>query len=169
MLIANRLSVYISKNKLLLSLLWLLGLLLGAVFAGTGNTLSSLMRTAASARVSIVSLLLRCLLPFLISLLAIHLTKRWLVFAVCFIKAFLFGLCVSSVTFCFYQASWIIILFLLFSDIALMPALFYFWIKNIDSCDVNLRSSILFFAIAIVVACVDYCYIAPYLVMLIKS
>ncbi len=169
MLVANRLSVYFSKNKLILSLLWLLGLLLGVVLAGTGDIVPSLMRTASGTPVTIVSLLLRCTLPFLISLLAIHFSKRWIVFLLCFFKAFLFGLCICSVTFCFYQASWIVILLLIFSDIVLMPVLFYFWIKHIDSVGVKMHSSMLCCAIAIVVACVDYCYISPYLVLLIYS
>lgn len=153
-----------------LALFWCVGLLIG-VRVGTqaGDTLFSLMRTAAGSRVSIVGLLVVTVLPFLFSAAAVFFSKPWLMLPVLFFKGLSFGACAYGVCGAFGDAGWLIRLLLLFSDGFMIPVLFWFCLRHMGGQRWAVKKDLAVCATAaLIVGSLDYCFISPFLAMLIE-
>ena len=153
-----------------LLLFWCAGLLLG-VYSGTAaeDVSLALMRAAAGSRVSIVNLLAVTVLPFLLSAFAVFFSRQWLIFPLCFGKAFSFGFCAYAVCGAFPGAGWLIRFLLLFSDQCFIPVLFWFWIRHIGGQKRNLRwDTAVCLGVAAVVGSLDQWLISPFLAALIE-
>ncbi len=161
----NRIKhIYDCKMRMwILALTYFLGILFGVACAGSGFTISSLMRTAASSGVSIVHLLCRTVGPFLLSILALRYQKYWLLYVISFTKAFLFALCAFSLAIVFGRAAWLIHILLFFSESIITPVLFLFWFQHINRRTISIMHCVPYIAFCLIVAAVEYCYIAPLL------
>lgn len=153
----------------LLALFWGAGLLLGVGLAcQAGDSIFSLMRIAASRRVSIVGLFSSILLPFLLSAAAVYLHGASLLLPVSFLKAFSFGFCAVTVMKAFGSAGWLVCRLLLFSDCCLMPVLFWFWLRHIRGGRRSVKMDMRLCAILIAaVGSIDYFLISPFLMSII--
>ena len=83
-----------SRRRILIAILWILGLFLGmfcAVYAG--DSLSSLMLGLPELPMSIVGLLCGMLMPFLLIAFALAFQLPWLLYMISFGKSFAFGFC----------------------------------------------------------------------------
>lgn len=158
-----------SACKFWLLLLWCAGLILGVFFACQADDSTILMmRSAASAPVSISGLLVVFLLPFLLSASAVYLSQPLLLLATAFAKAFSFGFCAYAVDSAFRSAGWLMCLLLMFSDLCFLPVLMWFWLRHITgnrrSADVDLAVCA---AIAVCIGLFDYCIVSPFLAMVL--
>ena len=148
-----------------LLMLWSFGIILGAVAGGVASAESvSLMRRALMAPVSIVSLFICVSLPFAFTVAAVLSGRSWLIYILCGLKGFSFAYTGNLCLVCFGEAGWLARVLLLFSQIAVVPALWFVWLSlckgkiHLGRCSFGLLSAYL-----ITVALLDYFKVAPYL------
>lgn len=99
---------------------WVLGILLGTLSAvNADDSLLAMMRRAADSQVSIVTLLLSAVLPFLIAAYAVFINRYAIFYAVCAGKAFAFSYCAAVIFRAFGSAGWLVQPLLQFSDTVL--------------------------------------------------
>ncbi|MDO5399856.1 MAG: hypothetical protein Q4F17_02605 [Eubacteriales bacterium] len=143
-----------------LALSWLAGLICGfLVSLGAGSSLSSMMRRAAVGSVSIVSLVGSALFPFLISAFAVLLSRSALLL-VCFGKAFLFSFTAAGILRAFGGAGWLACRLVMFSDFALLPLLYFFWLRLLSGRARRLGTAAVF-ALAMLIVSAHYRIISP--------
>lgn len=152
-----------------LAFCWCSGLMLGLHYAyRADSTYFLLMRMAASCRVSIVGLLTAVFLPFLLSALAVYISRPELLLPVCFLKAFSFSCSAAAVSAAFGSAGWLIRFLLNFSECCTLPLLCLFWIRHISGVKRPAGRDFLICCIAVLtIGALDYLLISPYLVDLI--
>ena len=117
----------------LLALSWITGLFVGAFIAYlAGDPLFSLMRMALCRPVSIVSLLLTTCLPFLISAIAVYISKPDLLPLIALLKGVSFSMVSIAVFHAFGTAGWMMRSLVMFTDLAALPVLYVFWHRHIS-------------------------------------
>lgn len=155
----------------LLAFLMLLGFLCGAFFTVDPLPASvSLMRTAASSRVSIVGLMTVLLLPFLISAFAVYTSSPFLLFPVCWLKAFFFSYSAGMISLAFGNAGWLVRWLLLFSSGLSLPLLIWFCMRQGDGTyrEDLLRDFTVCAVLILLIGSLDFRVISPFLVKLIE-
>ena len=155
--------------KFLLALCWCGGLILGISFASSADDSTLLMMHSASmSAVSIPGLLSILFLPFLLSALAVYLSRSLLLLGVAFVKAFAFGFCAFAVNAAFQSAGWLVCMLLMFSDLCSLPLLVWFWLRHIAGDRRNAAADLaVCAAIALFIGGFDYCVVSPALAMLL--
>lgn len=158
------------SRRFILASVWICGLLLGAVFSGfLSAELSSVMLSAVRSSVSLFGLLAVRLLPFLLSALLLYFSRSRLLYAVIFLKAFLYSYFGTSLLMTCHSAGWVLFGFLTFSDTLISPVLWFFWLRDIDAqSHASYRAHAIGAFFAVAVTCIDYTYIVPYLARLIS-
>ena len=153
----------------LLAFSWWLGIICGIVgYAAAGNSLYLLMRNSPYGTMSIVGLLGVSILPFLFSAFAVSISFPLLLYPICFSKAFLFSFVSFGVLHSYAGAGWLIRWLLLFSDTTGVPLLYCFWLRHLPGFQKpSLSENVLFLVLFLVLGCIDYCIISPFLARLI--
>lgn len=148
---------------------WLLGMLFGLYAAfSASDFLVPMMRGVVAHPVSFVGLLSATLLPLLFSAFAVSLSEPWLLLLISTVKAFSFSFCACGICLAFGQSSWLVRFLFLFSDHCTLPVLMFYWLRHIDGAkNQSIRESCVFLCIVILIGCIDYWLIAPFLVSLI--
>lgn len=148
------------------TIVWCAGLLLGiAVAVGSDDSAFSLMRLAARCRVSIVSILITAILPFLFSAYAVSVSKPGFLLLVCFLKAYSFGLCGYLVSAAFGSAGWLVQPLLQFTDVCTLPFLVWFFLRGSSRQENTFRRDLWVCLIAAATAAItDWLIISPFLV-----
>jgi hypothetical protein len=132
--------------------------------------LISLMRESVECSVSIPGLLTAAVLPFLLSAFAIGFGEPWLLLIISWVKAFGFGFCACGVSLAFGQCSWLVRPLFLFSDLCVVPMLYFYWLRHIGNEKKSTRWELPAILCASgAVAYLDYCFVAPFLVSIIES
>jgi len=138
-------------------------LLLGFCAAkSAGSELLLALSDSMYGTVSPIRLLLTCIIPFAVLLVAVFLSEYWLIPLICLYKAFTFGFCGYGIGLMFGQASWLVRVLFMFSDCMTIPVLLFFCltVRNFSQKSFyRLLIGIAIFAIAIAV--LEYVYIAP--------
>lgn len=149
--------------KILLALLWCIGLICGASVAACTDNLASLMLACCNAGVSIVGLFIVPFLPFLISAFAVFCSAPLILYLTGLYKSFLLGFCVSAVGLVFFGGSWLVCLLLLFTDLLTVPGLLWFQMRCLDGYS-GIRRCWLWALLWFISVCIaDYLWIAPLL------
>lgn len=149
----------------ILALIWASGLGCG-IFCWflADSSLFSLMRSALSCSVSIVSLLSVTALPFLLSALVVFFSCHGLLFVISFGKGFLFSFVSMGTLACFGCAGWLVQLLLCFSDLVSLPILYWFWLRCFRYPEDGFHCiGLLTAALLFLISSLDYCLIAPFL------
>ena len=145
------------------------GLILATTFAATAKISSvTLMRLVSDSRLSIVCHLASQLLPFLIAAFAVNISRRWLIYTVCFLRLFFFSYIGSLFWIAFGSAGWLIRWLVLFSDIILVPALLWFCFRGIfENARNHVRDFWICISAVILTALINWLLISPLLVRII--
>ena len=155
----------------LLCATWVFGMLLGAWSAVSADSaIISMVRNCIGSHVTIPGMLCVAFLPFLISAYAISLSEPWilLIFSTC--KAYSFSLCLCATGLAFGQSSWLVRLLFLFSDLCLIPVLYLYWLRHISGTNPTRRWELpACLCIAAVISGIDYYFIAPFLMSIMKK
>lgn len=118
---------------------------------------------------SIASLLMITLFPFLISAFAVSFSMAWVLFPVCFCKAFAFSFVSMGVAQAFGYAGWLVRLLLLFSDCAGMPVLYGFWLRHLPGGrPADAWETVFLLAAFLLLGSVDYHIVSPFLAGLLS-
>lgn len=127
------------------------------------------MRESVKCSVSIPGLLTAAVLPFLLSAFAVRLSEPWLLLIISAFKAFSFSFCACGVSLAFGQSSWLVRFLFLFSDLCVIPLLYFYWVRHIRGGRSTVRWELpVFIGAAAAIGWVDYCFIAPFLVSIIE-
>ena len=161
--------IHFIRPAYILALSWVLGLVLGVIYGYQADLSSFLMmRSAASSPMTIVGLLVILYFPLFLSALAVYRNHSHLLILICFLKAFLFASCGSSLNVAFGSAVWLVRFLLQFSDLCSIPFFYWFCIRNITGQSVNTQADILICGVAMAICgIIDFCAISPFLVKLI--
>ena len=165
-------SPFIFDNRkgycFLLGVAWIAGLLSGCGLFLSANIPLSLMRGVLDSSVSIVTMLTNLMLPFLLSAFAVYLSQPWMLILFGYLKLFLVGYVSLGITVSFDSAGWLLRMLILFADLISLPLLFWYQYKGVRGSMVcsPLFSSVIF-AICILVGCINYVYVLPFVADLI--
>lgn len=164
----SRLSRRVSATVLAFDLLC--GFFLGAsiaVFADISTV--PMMRTVVSVGVSISSLILAMLLPFLFTSLAVYLGQLWLLIPISFSKAVSFGFLGSCVLRSFGESGWLVQLLFMFSDCLILPVLCWLWLSVLRQRQFHVNRSFCVSGILLLgIVILDHHIISPFLVELLS-
>lgn len=155
----------LDKRLILLLCAWVVGFVTGLhISAATFDTFTSLMRAAVSSRVSIFGLIAALIFPLILSTISVQLSAPLLFLPLSFTKAFGLAYCGYAIVHAFGDAGWLVAFFLLFTDFALSLLLLWLWIRNISATQHSFKKDVTFCAIiAVLVGCLDYLYVSPFL------
>lgn len=150
---------------------WLSGMVLGTLTANaTKDDLIPMIQSSICSPVSIIGLLAAALLPFLLSAFAVLMSEPWLLLIISTFKAFSFSFCACGVSLAFGQSGWLVRFLFLFSDLCLVPLLYFYWLRHISG-NIKVRQWELPICLcaAAAIGGIDYCFIAPFLVSLMEK
>ena len=159
-------SVHLRKyDKMLLALLWALGLAAGAIaFARIDIDLVSMLTQTAEMQPSLGSLLVTSTLPFLFSVVAVYLDSPRNLFWLSFLKAFCFSYVSCAVMTAFESAGWLIRWLLLFTDICSVVVLYLYCNRHITGFrSFSKRDTAIYQAVLCLIAGIDFSIISPLL------
>lgn len=126
------------------------------------------MRQAPLCPVSIVWRLVYNALPFLIAAFAVSISSNKLLYVLCWIKIFLFSSFAFSTVAAFGSAAWLVRLLLQFSDLCLLPVLYWFVSRQLEQSRLA-RDLGICLALASLIGAVDQGCIAPFLMAIIEQ
>ena len=119
--------------------------------------------------VSIVGHFLSVLFPFLISALAVFISRPWLLLPVAFGKGFSFFYVSVGTLSSLGSSGGFFRLLLMFSDIICLPLLYFFWHRHIRSgADGYLTSVFVLVSFATFIGCVDFTVVLPLITEIIN-
>lgn len=156
------------ESVILLSCLWILGLVCGLYFVSSADSLLfEPFYVASFNRTSIFGILVVTLLPIAVSAIAAYFSVPVLIYALCIFKAFCFSTVLCGVVLVFGYSGWLIRFLLVFSESFMVGLLFWLW-YNILSSERNTvhRDLLISTAIAAAIGTVDYFLVSPYLAVL---
>ena len=147
---------------------WFLGIALGCLAANASAAiLVELIRSSIGTDLSIIGALTVAVLPFLLSAFAISFDQRWLLLLISIGKAFSFSYCAWGVCLAFGQSGWLVLILFLFTDLFLVPLLYFYWLQHIRGDRTpKVWELPVFLAAAIAIACIDHRFVAPFLTTL---
>ena len=148
---------------------WIVGLLLGIFFAAETGFAVSMMRRAASCRVSIVLLFVGGALPFLIAAYAVMIERYFILFSLVLLRCFCFGYCAWTAVLSFGSAGWLVQPMLQFTDSILLAVLCFFSLRWSGGYDRHLKRDLTFcIALTAAVAVIDFSAVSPFLASLLE-
>ena len=166
----TRIFPFSRVRSYILTVLWPLSFLVGCLFYLSARSIfSPLMCSAVSGSVSIVSLLLCTLFPFLLSAFAVFLSGPWLLILIGFCKSFLFGFLSLGLVLSFGSGGWFLRFLVLSTDILLFPLLFWYLHRNLLTIPKSfLVESAFVISLALLIGIVYFVYILPFLADIYK-
>lgn len=155
--------------KLILPLLWSIGLMIGMLAAaGAGDSFFLMMRGADVSAVSIPGLLMITVLPFLLTAIAVSFSQPWLLAVLVFLKAFSYGFCAFGISRVFADADWLVRLLLMFTDGCGLPLLMWLWLRHNSISRKRFWSELtVCIAVSVCLGILDHYYVSPFLAVLL--
>ncbi len=158
----------LSSRRVQFCLIWILGLLLGALFAAGSEPSFAWMRLAAQQRVSIVFFWILAVFPFLIVAYASTVRRQEILLVFCFCHAFLTAYLSFTLCSVFGSAGWLLEPMFLLSHYLCLPVLCWFTFRHLEHRkDTLVRDHIICLAIALISATFQYFTVTPYLTKLV--
>ncbi len=153
---------------LLLACAWTFGLLAGAVLFYTAGPLPlSTTPSPPFGQVSVIGLLCVTWLPFLFSAFAVYLSHPGWILSIAFLKGASFSFVSARLLAQFGSAGWLFRMLLMFSDLAMLPLLFIFWLRYLPGDrKIRLSTIAVFLLWSTLIGSLDYCLISPFLASL---
>jgi len=142
---------------------WIIG---SAIARHIGGDHAVLMMQASCIPVTLIGALVSAWLPFVLGTAAVRFVAPELLYGLCFLDSLLFAVGCHSISVAFGSAGWLIRLLLLFTDLFTLPLLLWFSYACLTRR--RLHGSFACFVLSAAVGCVDYCFVSPFLAMLIE-
>lgn len=150
-----------------LAFFFTLGLVAGGyLFLQTDTSFFSMMYLAARSRGSIVSLFCALVLPFLLSAFAVFIDRPCLIFPVAAGKAIAFSYISLGILAAYGDGGWLALLLLMFSNLSVMPALWFFWFCHLDGKAFTAGEMVCYLCWVTLIGSLDYCIVMPFLAAL---
>ncbi len=149
--------------------LWFAGLALGVFFSSLCSiALFSVIRFVPSGVQTYFSLIASQMLPLLLTLIFGYALRSAVLLVVVFLKGFFFSFISFALLSAFGASSWLVLSLVMFSDLLLMPVLWWLWL-DIFSDKIRSETRGIVFSVAVVLAVcsLDCAVVAPFLASLI--
>lgn len=148
---------------------YLLGLIIGPLLSVcTGMPPAFVSYAVMNGRMSVIGSLSVIALPLFFSAFAVYVGRCRLVIPIAFCKAFLFSYTGCSVWIAFGSAGWLVFLLFMFSDILMLPVLWWYWQLALKGkARASLMGLIPASAAGVLIGSLDYFLIAPFLANLL--
>ncbi len=138
-----------------LAFFWCAGLLLGSLLSiRLQEQLLPLMRTALSARVSIVRLFVLHAFPLVLSAAAIALQLPYCILPFAFVRAGGLAFVACGAMLAFGSSGWLICMLLMFTDICMLCPSVLFWLRHLSGRRPHLWSELLALLLVLLALCV---------------
>lgn len=152
-----------------LSFFSIAGFFIGCLAGERYQSSFSLMHHYFSSPVSIVGMFFICVLPFLFAALAVYMNKIHLLFSLVLLRAASFGYCSVLLIHSFSDCGWLVRFFLLFAQVALLPAYFFFILHGVRKRHHLAVGLLIMVAYIGVVVCLDFFVVSPYLAFILLN
>jgi hypothetical protein len=164
-------SFYTFRHSTTLGIYWIAGLLLGILSAVDADpTVLSLMRLTATAQVSIVFVLIRCVLPFLFTAFAVLIQAPFILYAVAFVRCFSCGFVLWLIAAAFGSAAWLIGPMLHFSEMLNLGLLCVVLLRWRQVPFRRIKSELVFcLLVSAWIVVIDHFAVSPFLAELLNS
>lgn len=158
------------KEKVILSTLWIIGFVCGLYFVLSADCASSdFFLSATRTPVSVLGIFTVAFLPIIISAISIFCALPFLIYTLCFCKAFSYGFVCLNIALTFGYSGWLIRLLLLFSSTCTSMSLFWLWHSGLSRNRITVQHDfIICIVIAAAIGIVDYFMVSPYLAVLMN-
>ena len=155
----------------LLTVFWLLGISFGLFFISASNAqFSNLIITVSHQKQSLLGLLSVLFVPVLITAVAVYFTIPILIYIYAVIKAVCFSCTLCAIAIVFGNASWLLLLLLLFTDSFVVIFLLFLWYCLFTCKSISAGKLLLiYFGTFSIIGMIDYFLVSPYLVMLMHN
>lgn len=121
-----------ASNHYCLVFFWTFGFIAGALFASATELDKFFwMYAIQNSRVSILSLLLVMVFPFILSLFAIRFSQCWLLLFLALVKSFVYSYCRCLIVRLFLGAGWFLNIFFFLSDSGCALILLSYWLYGL--------------------------------------
>lgn len=148
---------------------WVAGMALGCLFGHwEQEPLCRLIRQTVLIKPSLIGSCCAAILPVMLSCFVVSIGEPWLLLFISAFKAFSFSLCAWGVCLAFGQSSWLVLFLFLFSDICIIPVLYFFWLTALRNQDNSHLLDALFVFFALIVGLLDYLFVGPFLASILK-
>ena len=166
----GRHSVYCRICIFILASIWIVAIVCGMFYASANReAIGFSILDVSMQSVSPTGLAIILLLPLTVSVIAVSFRFRWILYLVCGAKGFALGYCLFCIQLTFKYAGWLVYPLLLFSDIAMLIPLFWFWIRAITHIDKQpFSDAVVLLLAAAAIGCIDLFFVSPYLISLIQ-
>lgn len=157
------------KFVCILAFCWIFSISIGVAVAASFRQIPmSLMRMIIADRVSIVGLVAVLFLPFALSIVAVHGSKQWIIFAISVCKGVCFGFSIYFLLISYFNAAWLIASLAMFSANASQIPLYFFWIRSMNCNNSCWKwNAFVCFLLLILIGCLDYFVISPLLITIL--
>lgn len=154
-------------STIFLAFAWCFGLWLGSAFArNIDGGHAALILQAADAPVKLIGSLTIVWLPLALGVVFVRFLSPKLLYGLCLLDGALLGAGCRQVALAFGSAAWLIRLLLFFSDLLMIPLLLHFSYVCLSRRQLHRPAA--YFVLSALVGCVDYCFVSPFLAMLIE-
>lgn len=153
----------------ILAFTWIFGLVFGLLtVVSAGPSFFALMRSAPECPVSIVGITVSWFLPFLITAIAVFISRLWLLIPVAFLKAFLQMYVSAGVALTFGSGGWLISVLFLFTDYISCTVLIWIWIRLVLEGRMMMLHRVCAGFVFLVSSYFDYRFVSPFLTNLLS-
>lgn len=153
-----------------LAFFWIITILSGIRFAAASDSsIASLMCSAVCCPVTIVGLIAVLFFPLFISTVAVYFHAAELILLFCGVKGFFLGYCLYGLLLAFGSGGWLVSCLFMFSGLLMQIFLFWFWQLSITENTVKIRAFLICTLLAVVIGCIDYFCVSPFLTLLISK
>jgi len=158
------------NGVILLSVLWVLGLIFGLFFiSSSDSTIVNSLYSASLIRPSFIGTLVVFLLPIAVTALAAFFASSFLIYLLCFFKALCYSLVLFGVVVTFGYSGWLIGFLFLFSGSCVSALMLWVWFRVFACNFANAYFDLLICSIiSVLISLIDYFLVSPYLVMLLN-
>lgn len=145
-----------------LAFTWVLSILLGIVLSRMNcDVISSLMYNAAFGDMSLYGILSASCLPLIFSFFAVNCFGARFLIPIAGLYGFFQGFFGWGIMDAFGHSGWLVRLLLVFSNVLMMPLLWFFWVRSLARERVDYFG--LFLLTGLLVGWIDFSFVSPFL------
>ena len=127
----------------------------------------ALIQSAAGKQATCFGLILTGFLPFVAAYFSVYFSKYGLLYPIGFLKTFSFSLCAMCIYRCFGSAGFLVRGLFQFTDILLLPVLYWYSLRHLTGV-ITKKDSFLCFFLFLGASYLEYRFVSPFLAMLIE-
>ena len=156
------------KRLMIISFLWVIGLATG-ICTALGLDAGTWMRAMVFRRIPVLLYITFRCVPILLSFVIIKRHIFWLLLTFVFCRSFFYALCAMNIRMAYGCAGWLMSSLALFADYFTCCIIFSYWLFAIYKEGRITQVLLLHLALLILISCIDYYTISPFVESLLNT